>query len=57
MGPGEEWVSKAGKNMRTLEERNIKNGEGRILKGSFMLLLKLLRIMPGVEGNVYWQAK
>lgn len=57
MGPGEEWVSKAGKNMRTLEERNIRNGEGRILKGSFMLLSKLLRIMPGVEGNVYWQAK
>ena len=57
MGPGEEWVSKVGKKMRTLEERNIRNGEGRILKESFFWLLKLLRIMPGVEGNTCQQAK
>lgn len=52
MGSGEEWVSKVGKEMRTLEERNVRNAEGRILEGSFMWLLKLLRIMPRVKGNV-----
>lgn len=52
MGLSEEWVSKVGKKVRTLEERNARNGEARILEGSLMWLLKLLKIMPGVEGNV-----
>lgn len=42
-------MSKVGKKMKTSEERNIRNGEPRILEGSSLLLLKLLRIMPGVE--------
>lgn len=45
-------MSKVGKKMRTLEERITRNGKARILYGSSMWLLKLLRIMPGAEGNV-----
>lgn len=52
MGPGEEWVSEVGKKMGTLEERTTSNGKARILEGSSMWLLKLLRIMPGPEGNM-----
>lgn len=51
MGTGEEWVSKVGKKMRTLEERTTRNGKARILEGSSVWLLKLLRIMPGQRGT------
>lgn len=52
MGPREEWVSKVGKKVRTLTERNARSGEARILEASVVWLLKLLRIMPRVEGNM-----
>lgn len=48
---GGEWVSKVGKKMRTLGERNIRNGKPRILKESSLMLLKLLRIRLGVESE------
>lgn len=49
MGLGEEWVSEIGKKKKRWEERKTRNGESRILEGSSMWLLKLLRIMPGEE--------
>lgn len=49
MGLGGEWMSRVGRKMKTWEERKTRNGESRILEGSSMWLLKLLRIMPGVE--------
>lgn len=52
MGPGEEWVSKVGKKMKTLEESTTRNGKARILEGSSNWSLKLLRIMSGVERNM-----
>lgn len=45
-------MSKVGKQVRTLEERTTGNGKARILEGSSMWLLKLLRIMPETEGNM-----
>lgn len=49
MGPCEERVFKVGKKMRALEERTTRNGKARILEGSSVWLLKLLRIIPGAE--------
>lgn len=38
--------------MKTLEERTTGNGKARILEGSSMWLLKLLRILPEAEGDM-----
>lgn len=39
IGPGGACLSTIGKKMRTLEERNTRTGEARILEGSSLQLL------------------
>lgn len=43
MGPGEEWVSKAGKNMRTLEEKEYKEWRGQNFKRVIYVVIEITK--------------